>query len=541
MNLQIFSMRAIDEYGKTFPSDTALAGFVIPGTNQPMVPPLDDNSSLAQQIKSKLSTFSWISHLLQSQKLLLQQEGQVSTTVHLASRKQPRNDHQQQGSEELTEVVIPMDRQQNHHHHQIDEDQDKYKRRPFQGFFNFLGVGGTSTSSPSSSGSQMSGTRIYILAALLFTLGVVFILSYGIDENMRSQIEEELRGHFSRASNRKVRGSTVEHVSSGLESSLQKHLGEKFVPITSVTTTSTSKDVPPTVTFTNEEHKLSLVLNYADWLQSPLGNIQPVCPLSSKILTEEDEVIRFMNLQIFSMRAIDEYGKTFPSDTALAGFVIPGTNQPMVPPLDDNSSLAQQIKSKLSTFSWISHLLQSQKLLLQQEGQVSTTVHLASRKQPRNDHQQQGSEELTEVVIPMDRQQNHHHHQIDEDQDKYKRRPFQGFFNFLGVGGTSTSSPSSSGSQMSGTRIYILAALLFTLGVVFILSYGIDENMRSQIEEELRGHFSRASNRKVRGSTVEHVSSGLESSLQKHLGEKFVPITSVTTTSTSKDVPPTVT
>eukprot|EP01126_Amoeba_proteus_P060811 TRINITY_DN808_c0_g1_i9.p1 TRINITY_DN808_c0_g1~~TRINITY_DN808_c0_g1_i9.p1 ORF type:complete len:274 (-),score=62.67 TRINITY_DN808_c0_g1_i9:127-948(-) len=246
--IEIFSMRAIDEYGKTFPSDTALAGFVIPGTNQPMVPPLDDNSSLAQQIKSKLSTFSWISHLLQSQKLLLQQEGQVSTTVHLASRKQPRNDHQQQGSEELTEVVIPMDRQQNHHHHQIDEDQDKYKRRPFQGFFNFLGVGGTSTSSPSSSGSQMSGTRIYILAALLFTLGVVFILSYGIDENMRSQIEEELRGHFSRASNRKVRGSTVEHVSSGLESSLQKHLGEKFVPITSVTTTSTSKDVPPTVT-----------------------------------------------------------------------------------------------------------------------------------------------------------------------------------------------------------------------------------------------------------------------------------------------------
>lgn len=80
-------------------------------------------------------------------------------------------------------------------------------------------------------------------------------------------------------------------------------------------------------------------MKYADWLENPVDP-PPVCLLSQKELTEEDEKIRFMNMrtsthpgfrfsplpELFSLEAIDEYGKNLPPNTALAGFVIPGTN-----------------------------------------------------------------------------------------------------------------------------------------------------------------------------------------------------------------------
>jgi len=111
---------------------------------------------------------------------------------------------------------------------------------------------------------------------------------------------------------------------------------------------------------TEPSHKLAKVTTYVEWLNKP-DNPPPVCPLSNKPLTEKDEVIRFMNMQIFLLEAINEYGSSLPNVTALAGFTIPGTEEPMVPPPEDHSKLAQQIREKLSRFPWISDLISLQR------------------------------------------------------------------------------------------------------------------------------------------------------------------------------------
>jgi len=76
-----------------------------------------------------------------------------------------------------------------------------------------------------------------------------------------------------------------------------------------------------------------------------------VCPLSKRIITENDEVIRFMNMQLFLLTAINEYGSQ-QSSRFLYELTIPGTDEPMLPSQDDISKLAQEIRSKLSQFSW---------------------------------------------------------------------------------------------------------------------------------------------------------------------------------------------
>lgn len=79
--------------------------------------------------------------------------------------------------------------------------------------------------------------------------------------------------------------------------------------------------------------------SYEEWVDS-LEPKSPVCCLTKKNLTLEDEVIRFMNmgnyylqlkeililLELYLVDAIDEYGRSRPADTSLSWYTIPNTN-----------------------------------------------------------------------------------------------------------------------------------------------------------------------------------------------------------------------
>eukprot|EP01127_Copromyxa_protea_P012010 TRINITY_DN3086_c0_g1_i1.p1 TRINITY_DN3086_c0_g1~~TRINITY_DN3086_c0_g1_i1.p1 ORF type:complete len:312 (-),score=59.07 TRINITY_DN3086_c0_g1_i1:39-974(-) len=209
----------------------------------------------------------------------------------------------------------------------------------------------------------------------------------------------------------------------------------------------------------NEEHSLSTVKKYADWLENPTEET-PVCPLSGQVLTSSTEVIRFLNLELYSLAAIDEYGRNLPPNTALAGYTIPGTNTPMVPPSDDHSKLAEQIRDKLKRFSWISSLIEAQSQsnspILNEVGRVAIRKTNSISTSADRDH----------ISLHIDGSPS-----IDPD-DKYKKR------NILGLG---------NGSRTS-RRLCIIFGLVLIISTLFILSMSVDGDMRSQIEEELASH-----------------------------------------------------
>jgi len=100
------------------------------------------------------------------------------------------------------------------------------------------------------------------------------------------------------------------------------------------------------------EHRIAPVVPFSAYLLNP-GDCDSVCPLTQRIITENDEVIRFMNMQLFLLTAINEYGLQKSSTIIfLNELTIPGTEEPMLPSPEDKSKLAQEIRTKLSQFNW---------------------------------------------------------------------------------------------------------------------------------------------------------------------------------------------
>lgn len=127
---------------------------------------------------------------------------------------------------------------------------------------------------------------------------------------------------------------------------------------------------------TENEHKLGYVATYAEFLSSP-SPVSPVCPLSKKILTESDEVIRFTNLQIFGLVAIDKYCQELPQNTEASRVMIPGTTIAMVPARNDRSLLAKQIRQNLSSLASFRKF-------------VNAAEELKAQVEPENPEPQQG-------------------------------------------------------------------------------------------------------------------------------------------------------
>jgi len=110
---------------------------------------------------------------------------------------------------------------------------------------------------------------------------------------------------------------------------------------------------------TDPEHRIATVVQFGKYLLNP-GDCESVCPLTKKRITEQDEVIRFMNMQLFLLEAIKEYGfQKSPLVNSLDQLTIPGADEPMLPSPDDKSKLAQEIRMKLSQFDWFKDKLSS--------------------------------------------------------------------------------------------------------------------------------------------------------------------------------------
>lgn len=118
-----------------------------------MLPPADDNSKLAQQIRSKLRRFTWIAPLIDAQNNLAStpsQPGLLPTKLSnntelipqaplgtVASRK-VKSEPSHPNVNQQGDVSIHMG--ESHHRQKIDADDDKYRRRPLANVFSLCGI-----------------------------------------------------------------------------------------------------------------------------------------------------------------------------------------------------------------------------------------------------------------------------------------------------------------------------------------------------------------------------------------------------------------
>jgi hypothetical protein len=129
----------------------------------------------------------------------------------------------------------------------------------------------------------------------------------------------------------------------------------------------------------DSEHQLTCVAPYVDWLNNPHEQ-DPICPLTQTKINDASNSIRFMNLQVFHLDAILNHCAQFPSNTAVAGFTIPGTEIPMLPQISDQTKLANNIREKLKKSPVMLRIIESQQLQVNQPNVQGEQQHVLSRK-----------------------------------------------------------------------------------------------------------------------------------------------------------------
>eukprot|EP01124_Arcella_intermedia_P012803 TRINITY_DN19181_c0_g1_i2.p1 TRINITY_DN19181_c0_g1~~TRINITY_DN19181_c0_g1_i2.p1 ORF type:complete len:276 (-),score=47.34 TRINITY_DN19181_c0_g1_i2:111-938(-) len=236
-----------------------------------------------------------------------------------------------------------------------------------------------------------------------------------------------------------------------------------------------------------EGHALSKIATYEDWLNNAT-NPPPTCALSGRPINSTSESIRFTNLKLYHLEAINEYGSSKPKSTALAGYTIPELRIPMVPPVEDQSKLAQQIREKLSRFEWISELIALQHETRSPDPKTPTdpasdSLHLSDRLPPAQNGfnssqpaqysgmsaRKQAQTEVTVEIPPR---------LVDDDpQFKYRPKPIRKFFEALGfISETTTTKAKDYRFKGKGMVIFV-GALLFTLAVVIFLGMNMSETI----------------------------------------------------------------
>jgi len=254
----------------------------------------------------------------------------------------------------------------------------------------------------------------------------------------------------------------------------------------------------------DSDHFLHYVGSYEEWVDN-LETKPVVCPLTGKILTPDDDVIRFKNMQIFLMSAIDEYGKSKPPNTPLTDFTIPNTKELMVPPPEDQTKIANYIREKLKVFLWIRDQINQESVapqtittdkskalfaepIVKIEGltdsgnavdPLALPVGIASRKTATGKPRVVSAEHTHDPVIeshssktpfspprrfPTD---------MDDEDEKYKRRTID--MDALGFTNTNRNSTTAQRYRITGKRLLLFLALILTLFIVILLSVNMDE------------------------------------------------------------------
>jgi len=229
MNLEIFLLEAINEYGSSKPNVTALAGFTIPGTEEPMAPPPEDQSKLAQQIREKLSRFPWISDLIALQRENSQKNSEKPNPNPLSlseksgitdfpankqtlSRKTLSPEDYTPTSSIGHQSVIAHSRKTttpggnvgnpttnsdfttvdfSSHLTKDDDPEYKYRPKPIRKVFEALGFLSSATISKAQH-YQFSGKRAVIMFALLITLIVVFFMGMSLSERTLNDAQSKI-------------------------------------------------------------------------------------------------------------------------------------------------------------------------------------------------------------------------------------------------------------------------------------------------------------------------------------------------------------
>jgi hypothetical protein len=219
MNLQIFLLDAINEYGANKPNVTALAGFTIPGTQEPMVPPPEDQSKLAQQIREKLSKFPWISELIALQVESHEKNPEKTNLVsspeksavpldvsgNRTTRKVSPEDYtptptlQQSGIASRKTASTPTIGTNTSDysvdltaHLPTDDDPEfKYRPKPIRKVFEALGFISSATIAKAAHYS-VSGRRLIFLIALVVTLVMVLFMGMSLTEGVLNDAQSNI-------------------------------------------------------------------------------------------------------------------------------------------------------------------------------------------------------------------------------------------------------------------------------------------------------------------------------------------------------------
>ena len=103
------------------------------------------------------------------------------------------------------------------------------------------------------------------------------------------------------------------------------------------------------------DHSQCIVRSYVSWLQD--NDYNPNCSLCQRSLTETgQETLRLVCYDLFHWSCLDEYFRSFPSNTAPDGYTCPACHTSVFPPTNLVSPVADQVRQKLSTTSWATRL-----------------------------------------------------------------------------------------------------------------------------------------------------------------------------------------
>jgi len=118
----------------------------------------------------------------------------------------------------------------------------------------------------------------------------------------------------------------------------------------------------------DQEHEYSFIGSYLGWLDQPYHEL--ICPLSNLKLSNETEVIRLMDYQLYSLSAVCDQKY----ETKLYS---------VLPKLDDNSGLANQIRSKLQivNVNWLNCILETKGKIKSEKKKTSGDVVILMAKE----------------------------------------------------------------------------------------------------------------------------------------------------------------
>jgi len=96
------------------------------------------------------------------------------------------------------------------------------------------------------------------------------------------------------------------------------------------------------------EHEYSYIGSYSSWLDN--ADQQSICPLTQHVIEKGDEVVRLMDLKLYTLSAVSNK-----------------SNQvrlyPALPDADDECALAHHIRGKLQNINWISDILRTKEII----------------------------------------------------------------------------------------------------------------------------------------------------------------------------------